>query len=60
MNYEGCEKKWSWPDFKIISRNVPGGTEKNHKNLGQKSRFLGRGLKPGLSEYEAGLDHDVR
>jgi hypothetical protein len=38
---------------KVLSRNLPGGTEENHKDLSQDSRSLGQDLKAGASEYEA-------
>jgi hypothetical protein len=46
--------------FKILSQNLPGGTE---KNLSQDSRYPSRDLNPESPEYEAGalkLNHDVR
>lgn len=40
MNWKGFGKKLSWPNFKVISRNLPGGTEKNHKKS-QDIRYPG-------------------
>jgi hypothetical protein len=34
---------------------LPGGTEKNHKNLSEDSGSLGQDLKLGLPEYGAGM-----
>jgi hypothetical protein len=28
---EGFGRKQSWPNFKVLSRNSPGGTEKKYK-----------------------------
>jgi hypothetical protein len=38
MNWKGCGRKRSWPNFKVLSRHLPGGTEENHENLSQDSR----------------------
>jgi hypothetical protein len=46
--------KRPWPNFKVLSRNSPEGTDENHKNISQKSRSPGRDLNPGPPEYEAG------
>jgi hypothetical protein len=39
MNLKGFGRKRSWPDFKVLSRHSPGGTEENTntKNLNQDS-----------------------
>jgi hypothetical protein len=31
MNWKGFDRKKFWPNFKVISQHLPGGTEKNHK-----------------------------
>jgi hypothetical protein len=62
MNWKGFGRKWSWPNFKVLSWHLPGGTEENHEKpqsglLVSRPRF-----NPGPSEYEAGvlpLNHDV-
>jgi hypothetical protein len=51
---KGFGKKQLWPNFKVLSQNSPGGTEKNHKNLSQDSLFLGQDLNLG-PKYEAGV-----
>jgi hypothetical protein len=45
--------KPSWPNFKVLSRRSPGGTEENHEKP-QNSRPLGRDLSQGSPEYDAG------
>jgi hypothetical protein len=40
---------------KVLSSYLPGGIEKNHKNLSQDSPSPGRGMNPGPPEYEAGM-----
>jgi hypothetical protein len=30
-NWKGFGRKRSWPNFKVLSRHSPGGTEKNHE-----------------------------
>jgi hypothetical protein len=41
--------------FKVLSRNLPGGTEGNMINLSQVRRYPSQDLNPGPLEYEAGL-----
>jgi hypothetical protein len=31
MNWKGFGRKWSWPNFTVLSRHSPAGTEKNHE-----------------------------
>jgi hypothetical protein len=31
MNWEGFGRKWSWPNFKVLSWHLPGGTEETMK-----------------------------
>jgi hypothetical protein len=38
INWKGFGRKWPWPNFKVLSRELPGGTEENHDNLNQDSR----------------------
>jgi hypothetical protein len=33
MNWKGFGRKWSWPNFKVLSWNLPGGTEEKYENL---------------------------
>jgi hypothetical protein len=47
-------KKAAVAYFKVLSRYLPGGTEKTTKNLGQHSWSPGRDLNPGSPEHEAG------
>jgi hypothetical protein len=54
MNWKGCGRKRSWPDFEVLSRTLPGGTDENHE-MPQDSLSLGRYLNPGPPEYEAEL-----
>jgi hypothetical protein len=52
MNWEGFGRKRLWPNFKELSWNSSGGTEKNHKNLNQDnqdSRSPGPRLEPETS-----------
>jgi hypothetical protein len=32
MNWKGFGRKWLCPNFKVLSRHSPGGTEDNHEN----------------------------
>jgi hypothetical protein len=49
MNLKGLGRKRSWPNFKVLSRHSPGGTEENHKNLNQDSRSPEPRIEPGTS-----------
>jgi len=40
MNWEGC-KKGVMAYFNLLSQNLPGGTEKNPKNISQGNQALG-------------------
>jgi hypothetical protein len=53
MNWKVFGRKRSWPNFKVLSRNSPAGTEKTTKNLNQDSRCLES--NPGPPEYEIGV-----
>jgi hypothetical protein len=35
MNWKGFGRKWSWPNFKVLSWFSRGETEKNHKKVSQ-------------------------
>jgi hypothetical protein len=51
MNWKGfCSRKRSWPNFKVLSWNSPGGTEVNHKNLNGDSWSLEPRFEPGTSQ----------
>jgi hypothetical protein len=54
-NWRECGGKLSWPNFKILSQNLPGKTDKNTKNPTQASRSPSRILSPIPPEYEAGV-----
>jgi hypothetical protein len=53
INCKGCERKRSWPNYKVRSRNLPIGTEENHEDLNQDNRSLSRDLNLGPPENEA-------
>jgi hypothetical protein len=50
---ERCGRKRSWPKCKVLSRYLPGGTEKKHENLSEDRRFPSQDLNAGPPEYEA-------
>jgi len=31
MKWKGFDRKRTWPNLKVLSRNSPGGTEENHE-----------------------------
>jgi hypothetical protein len=55
MNWKGCGRKQSRPNFEELFQHFTGRTEKNTKNLSQDSRFPGRDLNPVPPEYEAAV-----
>jgi hypothetical protein len=55
MNWKGCGRKRSWPNFMLLSRYLLGGTEKNTKTLSQDSRSPGRDSNAGPPENETGV-----
>jgi hypothetical protein len=50
MNWKGFDRTRSRPNFKVLSRHPPGGTEENHENLSQDSWSPDRDLNPGPPE----------
>jgi hypothetical protein len=48
-------RKRPWPNFKVISQHLLGGTEKSHKILSQDSLSPDRDFNPGPPEYIAGV-----
>jgi hypothetical protein len=54
INWKGFGRKRSWPNLKILSRNLTGGTEENDENP-QDIWRLDRELNPGCPEYGAGV-----
>jgi hypothetical protein len=55
LNWKEVIRKRSWPNFKILSWQSPGGLRKNTENVSQDSRSAGRDLNQGPPEYEAGM-----
>jgi hypothetical protein len=55
INWKGCARNRKCHNFKVLSRNLPGGTEEKHENLSQDSWPPSRDLNPGPPEYEAGV-----
>jgi hypothetical protein len=47
--WKGFGRKRSWLNFRSYPSIWSGGTEENHKNLGQDSQSRGRNLNPDLS-----------
>jgi hypothetical protein len=41
-------------EFKVLSRHLPGGTEKSHKDANHGNGSSGQDLNLGPPEYEAG------
>jgi hypothetical protein len=55
MNWVERGRRRSWPNFKVLSRHFPGGTELNHEEHLQNRRSPGRDFNTGPPEYEAGV-----
>jgi hypothetical protein len=55
INWKGFGRKRSWPDFKVLFRHSPWGTEENTVNLSWDIRSPSRVLNPGPPKDEAGL-----
>jgi hypothetical protein len=32
MNWKDCGRKRLWPNLKVLSKRLPGGTKENHEN----------------------------
>jgi hypothetical protein len=45
--------KRPWPNFKVLSRDSPGGTEENHGNLNQNSRSPGPRIEAEISRIRS-------
>jgi hypothetical protein len=56
MNWKRFGRKRSWPNFKVLSRNSPGGTEETAKKTSiWIAGRRGPDLNPGPPEYEGVL-----
>jgi hypothetical protein len=53
INWKGFGRKWSWPNFKVLTRHSPEGTEKTMKDLNQDSRSPGMRIEPGTSQIRS-------
>jgi hypothetical protein len=51
-NWKGFGRKRSWPNFKVLSQNLPGRTAGNHEKP-QDSQSPGRDSNPEPPKYEA-------
>jgi hypothetical protein len=47
MNYKENCRKQSWPNFKVLSQHLPGGTEEITEDLYQDIRSPGQYLNSG-------------
>jgi hypothetical protein len=50
MNWKEFERKWPWPNFKVLFWHFPGGTEENHKNLKSGLPVSEPRFEPGTSQ----------
>jgi hypothetical protein len=57
MNWKGCGMKWPWSNLKYYPGICLEGLRKTAKNLSLDSLSLGRDMRPGPPEYDAGVLH---
>jgi hypothetical protein len=55
MNLKGFGRKWSWPNFKVLSWHLPGQTEETHEKPLSGLVISGARFGPRPFEYEAGV-----
>jgi hypothetical protein len=55
MDWKGCGRKQSWPNWRQYHGVCLEGLRKTTTNLNQDSQSPGRGLEPGPPKYEAGV-----
>jgi len=48
VNWKGFGRKRWWPNFKILSRHSPEGTEENHENIKKDIRSPGPRSERGI------------
>jgi hypothetical protein len=53
MNWKGFGRRRSWPNFNVLSRHSPGGTEKNYEKICQGIRSSGPRFEPGTSRLRS-------
>jgi hypothetical protein len=59
MNWKGFERKQSWPNFKVLCRPSPGGTEEKDEKAESGKPFSGPRFEPGTSQIRSrSVDHD--
>jgi hypothetical protein len=51
MSSKGLGRKRSWPNFKVLPRHLPGGTEGSYENPKPGKPVSGLDLNPGPPEY---------
>jgi hypothetical protein len=63
ISWNGCGRKCLWPNFKVLPRHFPEGSEENHENL---VKIAGLGVEiltqdlPNTKQECYALDHDIR
>jgi hypothetical protein len=50
MNWKGCRRKRSWSNFKVLSRNLHGGTEESHENPQSGKQVSGPRFEPNMNQ----------
>jgi hypothetical protein len=51
MNWKVFGRRWSWPNFKVISQNSPGGIEENHAVFYATRKFITVFKEPAACSY---------
>jgi hypothetical protein len=55
INWEGCERKRSWPNLRCYPGTLLERLSENHKKISQDSRSPARDLNLGSPEYVVGV-----
>jgi len=55
LNWKGCGRKHSWASIKLLSLNLLGGTEENHKTSVRMYKLVRLYLNPRPSRCEVGV-----
>jgi hypothetical protein len=54
-----CERKRSWPNFKVLSEHLSGGTEENHRKPQARYPVSGLGISVGVVCSELEFDKRI-
>lgn len=52
MSWKECGGKQSWSNLKVMSQDLPGGTDENHKELQSRQSLSQLTSEPGTSKTQ--------